>query len=61
VATVGINNSTNAAILAIRILGVGDPTKSEAIVEFLREEEELVMQKIAKLAEGGWENYTWKP
>nr|MDT0665671.1 AIR carboxylase family protein [Micromonospora sp. DSM 115978] len=34
VATVGLNNSTNAAILAVQILALSDPTLSVALAAF---------------------------
>lgn len=58
VATVGINNSTNAALLAARILGSFDPEiqrKVEAYAEAARVENMEV--KGAKIREIGWEKY----
>ncbi|RAH72109.1 phosphoribosylaminoimidazole carboxylase ADE2 [Aspergillus aculeatinus CBS 121060] len=58
VATVGINNSINAALLAARILGAFDPAiqkKVEAYAESARAEN--MELKGTKLQELGWEKY----
>ena len=58
VATVGINNSVNAALLAARILGAFDPAmraKVEAYAENARKEN--LNTKGTKLRELGWEKY----
>ncbi|OJJ40473.1 hypothetical protein ASPWEDRAFT_63879 [Aspergillus wentii DTO 134E9] len=58
VATVGINNSVNAALLAARILGAFDPAvqrKVEAYAEKARAEN--MEQKGVKMQELGWEKY----
>lgn len=58
VATVGINNSINAALLAARIVGAFDPTvqrKVEAYAEEARAEN--MEKKGTKLRELGWEKY----
>ncbi|KAL1306634.1 hypothetical protein AAFC00_005312 [Neodothiora populina] len=55
VATVGVNNSTNAALLAARILGVKHKaveSKYEAYVENAKGE---VMEREKALSEDGWE------
>ncbi|THH06056.1 hypothetical protein EW145_g4342 [Phellinidium pouzarii] len=57
VATVAINNSTNAALLAVRILGAGVPALLEDMDEFMKKQEEEVHAKITKLEEVGWEKY----
>ncbi len=57
VATVGIANSTNAALLAIRILGTSIPevlTQTEAYSKQLTDE---VLVKCDKLEEQGWDVY----
>lgn len=43
VATVGIDNARNAAILAVQILAVGDPELARAITEFRAEQAEKGM------------------
>lgn len=58
VATVGISNSTNAALLAIRILGTSIPSltaESETYAENLKTE---VLAKADKLETLGWDEYT---
>ncbi|KAJ5496091.1 phosphoribosylaminoimidazole carboxylase [Penicillium diatomitis] len=58
VATVGINNSINAALLAARIVGAFDPSvqkKVEAYAEEARAEN--MEKKGTKLRELGWEQY----
>lgn len=58
VATVGINNSINAALLAARIVGAFDPSiqqKVEAYAEEARAEN--MEKKGTKLRELGWEKY----
>ncbi|KAI5117572.1 hypothetical protein M0805_005635 [Coniferiporia weirii] len=57
VATVAINNSTNAALLAVRILGTSVPSLLQAMDEFMKKQEEEVHAKIAKIEEVGWEKY----
>ena len=58
VATVGINNSINAALLAARILGAFDADIQEKVVEYARmaKEENLDVKGI-KIKELGWEAY----
>ncbi|EXJ84181.1 hypothetical protein A1O3_04848 [Capronia epimyces CBS 606.96] len=57
VATVGINNSTNAGLLAVRILGTTIPKYAVAIEEYRVNMERVVLEKGKKLDEAGW---TWK-
>ncbi|KAK4170305.1 hypothetical protein QBC43DRAFT_340058 [Cladorrhinum sp. PSN259] len=52
-ATVGINNSTNAALLAVRILGAYVPQYQEAMKKYQLEMEEAVIVKGTKLREAG--------
>lgn len=52
-ATVGINNSTNAALLAIRILGTSVPEFQEKMVKYQLNMEEEVLVKAEKLRELG--------
>lgn len=54
VATVGINNSTNAALLAIRILAISDPKYTVAIEEYRANMERVVLEKGDRLLEIGW-------
>lgn len=60
VATVAINNSTNAALLAVRILGASVPSLLDAMDAFLKKQETEVATKISRLEEIGWESYVKK-
>lgn len=57
VATVGINNSTNAALLAVRILGASDAQVRERLRVWMEGNEKEVMRKDGDLLEKGWEQY----
>jgi len=57
VATVGINNSTNAALLAIRILGSFFPEFQEKMSRYQRTMEEGVYAKAEKLRGEGYKAY----
>ncbi|RYP14234.1 hypothetical protein DL765_006514 [Monosporascus sp. GIB2] len=57
VATVGINNSTNAALLAVRILGSGDAGYRQAMGDYMQGMSDEVDAKAARLQEVGWEMY----
>ncbi|CAH7685663.1 phosphoribosylaminoimidazole carboxylase [Phakopsora pachyrhizi] len=57
VATVAIGNSTNAALLAIRIISVSIPRLIESMTVYMSQMENEVMNKVSKLEEVGWENY----
>jgi phosphoribosylaminoimidazole carboxylase len=57
VATVAINNSTNAALLAIRILGASNPRLREGMEHYLQNLEGEVMAKVETLDHVGWEAY----
>eukprot|EP01134_Creolimax_fragrantissima_P008347 CFRG8347T1 len=57
VATVAIGNSTNAALLAIRMLGVADDTLNSKMEEFLKTSEREVLEKVDKLNTVGWKDY----
>ena len=59
-ATVAINNGTNAGLLAVRVLATGMPRLVSAMDEYLRGLETEVMGKVKKLEEVGWENYEIK-
>jgi phosphoribosylaminoimidazole carboxylase len=58
VATVGINNSINAALLAVRILGAFNNEIREKVMEYAKvaKDENLDLKGI-KLEELGWEAY----
>jgi phosphoribosylaminoimidazole carboxylase len=55
VASVAINNSTNAALLAIRILGAADPRYLSMMQQYMDDMEAEVMGKVEKLSEVGWD------
>jgi phosphoribosylaminoimidazole carboxylase len=57
VATVAINNSLNAALLAARILGVADERIRERVARYAKDAEVEVMGKDQRLGEIGWEEY----
>jgi phosphoribosylaminoimidazole carboxylase len=60
VATVGINNSTNAALLAIKILGSSDSGYRQAMTNYMEEMSKEVEAKAERLQEIGWEKYLEK-
>lgn len=60
VATVGINNSTNAALLAVKILGSSDSGYRQAMANYMGEMRSEVEAKAVKLQEIGWEKYLEK-
>ncbi|KAB5513207.1 phosphoribosylaminoimidazole carboxylase [Coniochaeta sp. 2T2.1] len=60
VATVGINNSTNAALLAVRILGTSDDKYRQAMAAFIDAMCVEVEAKAARLSEIGWKAYLEK-
>jgi phosphoribosylaminoimidazole carboxylase len=57
VACVAVNNSTNAALLALRILGVKDEKVLEQVEESMKNMESEVVKKAEALEEGGWMEY----
>ncbi|EJF55767.1 Phosphoribosylaminoimidazole carboxylase [Dichomitus squalens LYAD-421 SS1] len=57
VATVAINNGTNAGLLAVRTLSTGQPHLVTAMDEYLVGLETEVLGKVDKIAEVGWEAY----
>lgn len=56
-ATVAINNATNAALLAIRILGTLIPSLVEKLKAYSQDQEKQVMEKVDALESQGWSNY----
>lgn len=56
-ATVGINNSTNAALLAIRILGAEFPEYRTKMEEYMKNMKDSVMVKSSKVLDIGWRAY----
>lgn len=57
VATVGINNSTNAALLAVRILGATDLAVRERLRVWMEGNEKEVLRKDQELLDQGFESY----
>ncbi|KAI9288269.1 phosphoribosylaminoimidazole carboxylase [Umbelopsis sp. AD052] len=57
VATVAINNSTNAALLAIRIIGAFVPGVLDQMDAYMKKMEAEVMGKVERLNNVGWEDY----
>jgi phosphoribosylaminoimidazole carboxylase len=57
VATVAINNSVNAALLAVRMLAMSDDVLAGRLVEYNRLQSEEVMRKVGVLETVGWEDY----
>ncbi|XP_058212579.1 phosphoribosylaminoimidazole carboxylase, chloroplastic-like isoform X1 [Rhododendron vialii] len=57
VATVAINNATNAGLLAVRMLGVGDADLQARMSQYLEDTKNDVLVKAEKLEEDGWEAY----
>ncbi|KAF2640042.1 phosphoribosylaminoimidazole carboxylase [Massarina eburnea CBS 473.64] len=57
VGTVGINNSTNAALLAVRILGASDEVVMERLRVWMEGNEHEVLRKDAELLDKGYEVY----
>ncbi|GAA6027506.1 hypothetical protein JCM8097_007896 [Rhodosporidiobolus ruineniae] len=59
-ATVGINNSTNAALLAIRILSTYQPRLQHLLEDYAHTLQDEVLAKVATLEEVGWKAYEYK-
>ncbi|XP_031253952.1 uncharacterized protein LOC116111936 isoform X2 [Pistacia vera] len=57
VATVAINNATNAGLFAVRMLGVGNADLLGRMSQYLKDMKNDVLTKTEKLAEDGWESY----
>ncbi|KAJ3312721.1 phosphoribosylaminoimidazole carboxylase ade2 [Gonapodya sp. JEL0774] len=57
VATVAINNSTNAALLAIRMLGSFVPHLASKMTEYMKQQESEVLAKVDTLDTVGWQKY----
>ncbi len=57
VATVAINNSINAALLALRILGTDDLKLQMAMEAYQKEMADGVLEKVENLNALGWEAY----
>jgi len=57
VATVAIDNSANAALLAARIVSAFLPRVAANVEKFQKESEQTVLKKVEVLKEKGWEAY----
>jgi 5-(carboxyamino)imidazole ribonucleotide mutase len=57
VATVAINGAKNAGLLAAKIIGLSDKTVQNKLVEYTKNLEDSVMQKVEKLDEAGFKKY----
>ncbi|KAK5946357.1 hypothetical protein PMZ80_000499 [Knufia obscura] len=57
VATVGIANSTNAILLAARIIGTSEPAVQEWLSAHLQQMDDENMAKAARLEGEGWRDY----
>ena len=57
VATVGINNSTNAALLAIKILATSDGKLLQALQNYMQDMSDEVVSKATKLRRLGYKDY----
>lgn len=57
VATVAINNSTNGALLAIRMLGINNMFIKNQMKNYMKEQEKEVHDKINNLKDVGWSKY----
>ncbi|KAJ9153331.1 hypothetical protein P3X46_026779 [Hevea brasiliensis] len=57
VATVAINNATNAGLLAVRMLGVGDSDLLARMSQYQEDTRDEVLKKAEKLQCDGWESY----
>ena len=57
VATVSINNSTNAALLALRILGTSDPVILAKLEKYVKDMEIEVIKKAERLESIGYQDY----
>ena len=55
-----INNSNNAAQLAVRILGAFDVTIRERLEKYLANQTQNVVDKAKKMEMVGLENYSWE-
>lgn len=56
VATVALNASKNAGILAVKMLALSDEKLSGKITDFMQAQEKSVQEKIKLLSDEGWPN-----
>ncbi|PQP93276.1 phosphoribosylaminoimidazole carboxylase chloroplastic isoform X1 [Prunus yedoensis var. nudiflora] len=57
VATVAVNNATNAGLLAVRMLGVCDADLLSRMSQYQEDTRNEVLTKAEKLQKDGWESY----
>ena len=57
VATVAINGGVNAALLAVKMLAIGDDALLQKLEDYSKELKEAVVKKDEKLAQVGYKNY----
>ncbi|TYI57577.1 hypothetical protein E1A91_D11G291200v1 [Gossypium mustelinum] len=57
VATVAVNNATNAGLLAVRMLGIGDADLLARMNQYQEDTRDYVLTKAEKLRKDGWEAY----
>lgn len=57
VATVAINNATNAGLLAVRLLGISDIDLQARMAQYQEDRRDEVLVKDDRLEKGGWEEY----
>ncbi|KAK2362122.1 phosphoribosylaminoimidazole carboxylase, chloroplastic [Trifolium repens] len=57
VATVAVNNATNAGLLAVRMLGVADDNLLSRMSQYQEDQKESVLKKGDRLEKLGWESY----
>lgn len=57
VATVAINGGANAALLAVKMLAIGDDSLLKKLEDYAAELKEAVVAKDKKLSEVGYKNY----
>ena len=57
VACVAVDGGVNAALLAVRVLGVRDEEVREGMEKYMEEMERGVVEKAGRLEEVGWEGY----
>ncbi|XP_024028841.1 phosphoribosylaminoimidazole carboxylase, chloroplastic [Morus notabilis] len=56
-ATAAVNNATNAGLLAVRMLGVGDSHLVARMSQYQEDTRSDVLLKADKLEKDGWESY----
>ncbi|KAK4778116.1 hypothetical protein SAY87_018303 [Trapa incisa] len=58
VATVAVNNATNAGLLSVRMLGVADVDLQSRMSQYQEDTRDEVLAKAEKLEKVGWESYS---